>query len=58
MKITAPAVMNGINFRMGNGAINLASDGVEQNWRMNRGDLTPAYMSNWDELPVVIRIFQ
>ena len=54
MKITAPAVMDGINFRMGNGAINLASDEVEQNWRMNRRSMSPAYTSNWDELPVVV----
>lgn len=46
-------VMDGINLRMGKGAIKLASDGVEQNWRMNRGSMTPAYTSNWKELPVV-----
>jgi DNA polymerase V len=46
-------VMDGINLRMGKGAIKLASDGAEQNWRMNRGSMTPAYTSNWDELPVV-----
>ena len=47
------AAMDGINLRMGKGAIKLASDGVEQRWRMNRGSMTPAYTSNWDELPVV-----
>jgi DNA polymerase V len=47
------AAMDGINLRMGKGAIHLASDGVEQNWRMNRGSMTPAYSSNWGELPVV-----
>ena len=47
------AAMDGINLRMGQGAIHLASDGVEQNWRMNRGSMTPAYTSSWDELPVV-----
>lgn len=46
-------VMDGINLRMGKGAIKLASDGVAQSWRMNRGSMTPAYTSNWDELPVV-----
>ena len=46
-------VMDGINLRMGKGAIKLASDGIEQKWRMNRGSMTPAYTSNWDELPVV-----
>ncbi len=48
------AAMDAINLRMGKGAIKLASDGVEQSWRMNRGNMSPAYTSNWDELPVVI----
>jgi DNA polymerase V len=48
------AAMDGINLRMGKGAIHLASDGVEQNWRMNRGSMTPAYTSSWDELPWVV----
>lgn len=47
------AAMDSINLRMGKGAIKLASDGVEQSWRMNRGSMTPAYTSDWDELPVV-----
>jgi DNA polymerase V len=47
------AAMDGINLRMGKGAIHLASDGVAQNWRMNRGSMTPAYTSDWDELPGV-----
>ena len=47
------AAMDGINLRMGKGAIHLASDGVTQNWRMNRGSVTPAYTSCWDELPSV-----
>lgn len=48
------AAMDGINLRMGKGAIHLASDGVVQNWRMNRGSMTPAYTSNWDEVPFVL----
>lgn len=47
------AAMDGINLRMGKGAIHLASDGIVQNWRMNRDSMTPAYTSNWVELPVV-----
>jgi DNA polymerase V len=47
------AAMDGINSRMGKGVIHLASDGVEQNWRMNRGSMTPAYTSSWGELPLV-----
>ena len=48
------AAMDGINLRMGKGAVHLASDGIQQNWRMNRGSMSPAYTSNWDELPIVI----
>ncbi len=48
------AAMDGINLRMGKGTIHLASDGVEQNWRMNRGSMTPAYTSSWKELPLVV----
>jgi len=47
------SMMDSINARMGKGTIKLASDGVEQEWRMNRGSMTPAYTSNWDELPLV-----
>lgn len=46
-------VMDDINLRMGKGAIHLASDGALQNWRANRGNMTPAYTSNWNELAVV-----
>ena len=48
------AAMDGINLRMGKGAIHLASDGVEQSWRMNRSSMTPAYTSSWEELAVVV----
>lgn len=48
------AAMDGINVRMGKGAIHLASDGIVQNWRMNRGNMTPAYTNDWNELPVVV----
>ncbi|MFA6904272.1 MAG: DUF4113 domain-containing protein, partial [Gallionellaceae bacterium] len=48
------AAMDDINLRMGKGAIHLASNGVAQNWRMNRDSMTPAYTSNWEELAVVI----
>ena len=48
------AAMDGINLRMGKGTIHLASDGVEQSWRMNRSSMTPAYTSSWEELAVVV----
>ena len=48
------SVLDGINTRMGAGAIRLASDGVGQEWRMKSGNRSPAYLSNWSELPVVL----
>lgn len=48
------ALMDRINQRIGHGAILLASDGVAQNWRTNRDNVTRAYTSDWDELAVVI----
>lgn len=47
------AVMDGINQRMGKGAIRLASDGVEQCWHMRRGSVSPAYTCDWGELAQV-----
>lgn len=45
--------LDGINARMGKGALRLASDGVAQRWRMKTGNRSPAYTSNWNELPIV-----
>ena len=42
-----------INLRMGKSAIKLASDGVGQSWKMKNGNKSPAYTTQWDELPTV-----
>jgi DNA polymerase V len=42
-----------INLRMGQGTLRLASEGMAQNWKMKRGNMSPAYTTRWDELPVV-----
>ena len=42
-----------INLRMGKSAIKLASDGVGQSWKMKTGNKSPAYTTQWTELPTV-----
>lgn len=44
--------MDYINQRMGPGALRFASEGIECGWKMRRGNMSPAYTTNWDELPV------
>ncbi|WP_024873127.1 translesion error-prone DNA polymerase V subunit UmuC [Tolumonas lignilytica] len=38
----------------GKGNIWFAGQGVKQEWAMKRGNLSPAYTTRWDDLPVVI----
>lgn len=47
------STLDQINRKMGKGALKLASDGVEQEWKMKRGNKSPAYTTKWDELPIV-----
>jgi DNA polymerase V len=47
------AVVDGINQRYGRGAICLAVEGLNKNWRMRRGNLSPGYTTDWAGLPVV-----
>jgi DNA polymerase V len=42
-----------INCRMGRGTLKLASEGIGQDWKMKRGNMSPAYTTRWDELPIV-----
>jgi len=39
-----------INQRMGNGTLRLASEGIEQNWKMKSGRKSPCYTTRWDEI--------
>jgi DNA polymerase V len=47
------AVVDEANRRMGRGTLRFAAEGIGQPWKMRRERLTPAYTSNWDELPAV-----
>lgn len=47
------STLDQINRKMGKSVLKLASDGVEQEWKMKRGNKSPAYTTSWDELPVV-----
>lgn len=47
------ATMDSINSKMGAGTLRLASTGYEHGWKMKRGNMSPAYTTRWDELPLV-----
>ena len=47
------STLDQINLRMGKSAIKLGSDGVGQSWKMKTGNKSPAYTTQWDELPTV-----
>lgn len=47
------ATMDQINRKMGAGTLRLASTGYEHSWKMLRGNMSPAYTTRWDELPIV-----
>ncbi|MBK7416485.1 MAG: Y-family DNA polymerase [Dechloromonas sp.] len=46
-------VVDGINQRYGRGLPQLAAEGIEQDWRMRRGNLSPGYTTDWRGLPKV-----
>lgn len=43
-----------INLKMGKGVLRLASDGIEQSWKMKTGNRSPAYTTRWSELAVAV----
>ena len=47
------STLDQINLRMGKSAIKLASNGVGQSWKMKTGNKSPAYTTQWTELPTV-----
>lgn len=47
-------VLDAVNRKMGKHALKLASDGVCQGWKMKAGNKSPAYTTQWSELPRVI----
>lgn len=42
-----------INQRYGRGSIALAGAGLTKDWKMRRGNLSPAYTTDWKALPIV-----
>lgn len=46
-------VMDQINTAYGRGTLRSAAEGVRQSWRMKRDRMSPAYTTQWDQLPEV-----
>jgi DNA polymerase V len=46
-------VIDRANGRWGRGTLRLASEGVEKAWHMKRGNLSPAWTTDWTQLPRV-----
>lgn len=46
--------MDRINARWGRGTLKPLATGLQQDWRMRRERLSPAWTTNWNELPVVL----
>lgn len=42
-----------LNVRYGRHTVSLAGAGLDKPWGMKRGNLSPAYTTRWDELPIV-----
>ena len=47
-------VLDAINLKMGKGSLKLASEGIVQGWKMKMANKSPAYLSDWKELPVAL----
>jgi len=45
--------LDDINQRYGRGTLRLATEGLDRSWQMRRGNLSPAYTTAWEGLPVV-----
>lgn len=46
-------VLDSINQRFGRCTLRVAAEGTEKAWQMRRGNLSPAYTTDWAALPVV-----
>lgn len=47
------ATMDALNARFGRGTTRLATEGIDQDWKMKRGRMSPCYTTRWEDLPVV-----
>ena len=45
-------VMDQINRKMGQGSVSVAASGIKQRWAMKRERKSPAYTTEWDDMPV------
>jgi len=45
--------LDNLNLKYGRGTIKIASEGIDQAWRMNRAFKSPNYLGDWKELPKV-----
>jgi DNA polymerase V len=46
-------MLDQVNLKMGKGKLKLASEGLQQSWKMKTGSKSPAYTTKWAELPIV-----
>jgi DNA polymerase V len=46
------SVMDAINRKMGKGSLTIAASGIRNNWAMRRERKSPAYTTDWNELPI------
>ena len=44
-------VLDRVNVKFGRGSLGLAGAGIQKSWQMNRGMLSPAYTTRFDQLP-------
>lgn len=47
------AVLDSVNQRHGRGTLKSAAEGIQKNWQMRRGNLSPRYTTEWSCLPKV-----
>lgn len=46
-------VMDKINQRMGKNTLRIASAAMQGEWHMRRSQLSPSYMTRWEDVPIV-----
>ena len=46
------AALDAVNARYGKGTLKLSQDGSRRSWQMRQEHKSPAYTTNWDELPL------
>ncbi len=48
------AVLDRVNQRFGRGVVRISSQDVREEWGMRQERKSPAYTTDWDELPLVV----